>query len=157
MMKEMVEDRSDLHHAWEQQNNMHNEPTAHGAWVAEFDHRQSSATPTTILQTPYTAAAGYNGQLMPMSMYRMNPALNMYQGNYVNNAVSEVKGKGKEREVDFEAAFAQAAASLSPDQTDTSIEDSVADISNVLDNTSLGNETENNGEFRQSVFFDHSS
>jgi peroxin-5 len=155
-MKEMADDR---HEAWqiEQQINMRilDEQIPQAAWAAEFDPRQSSSSPlptqTTNPHRPsFMTSVGINGQLMPMSMYGMNPPPGLYQGNYANNVVFEGKGKGKEREVDFEAAFAQAAASLSPAQTGTLTEDGVADVTNAMDNTCLqGGETEDGVEFRQ--------
>jgi peroxin-5 len=135
------------------------EPVAQVAWAAEFDPRQSSSSPlsaqTTNPQRPsFMSSVGINGQLVPMNMYGMGPPPGLYQGNYENNIVLEGKGKGKEREVDFETAFAQAAASLLPPQTRTLTEDSLADVTNALDNTCLkDDETEDNVEFRRSVYF----
>lgn len=159
----MVDDRPDLYEAWqiEQQRSMHvlDDSTPQATWAAEFDPRQSSPnslpTQTTSPHRPsFMTSVGINGQLVPMGMYGMNPPPSLYQGNYLNNTIFE--GKGKQREVDFEAAFAQAAASLSPAQTDASTEDDVADITNALDITSLhlpDSESEDGVEFRQSVSF----
>jgi len=79
----------------------------------------------------------------------------LHQTNFLNNVVLEGKGKGKLQEVDFEAAFAQAAASLSSAATGTTQDDLVG-ITKTLDNTSLHTtdaETEDDIEFRQSASF----
>lgn len=80
---------------------------------------------------------------------------NMYYGANTNfNVVDQGKGKGKSREADFEAAFAQAAASLQPAQQETSriveVEDGVTDIEETLKNTSLDQEYGEN-DFKKQV------
>lgn len=78
---------------------------------------------------------------MAMNFGFMQPNLN----------VSE-KGKGKAREVDFEAAFAQVAASLSPAQEITSgiveIPDGVTELEDAMKTASLENATAE-PDFRQ--------
>lgn len=71
--------------------------------------------------------------------YGMNMGSNALQSY---NVVSDsVKGKGKGREADFEAAFAQAAASLSSAQTEKSriveVDAGVTDIEEALKSTNL--------------------
>ena len=165
----MADDRPDLSEAWriEQQKSIRafDDPILQSAWTAEFDTSQSSSnsllTNTTNPHRPsFMTSVGMNRQLAPMAMYDMNPPLGLYQGNYVNNAVLEGKGKGKQREVDFEAAFAQAVASLSPSQTGASTEDEVDDVTEALNDTSLhlpDSKTEDGVEFRQLASFDFRS
>lgn len=136
----MADNRLDLSEAWhmDQQRNIRvfDDPIPQSAWSAEFDpHQPSLLTQTTNPHGPsFMTLVGMNRQPVPMGMYGMSPPLGLYQGNYVNNTVLEVKGKGKQREVDFEAAFAHAVSSLSPD---ASTEDTFADVVKTLDNTSL--------------------
>lgn len=65
---------------------------------------------------------------------------NLYQENYWAT-LDQVKGKGKSRDVDFEAAFAQVAASLPPSQTETQkiveVDNEVASIAETLENATL--------------------
>lgn len=76
---------------------------------------------------------------MPVTMYGANNVA--HHGMNANFNVVEGKGKGKSREADFEAAFAQIAASLTPAQAEVSglveIEDTVTDIEESLKNVSL--------------------
>lgn len=67
-----------------------------------------------------------------------------YGGNPNFNIVNQ--GKGKSKEADFEAAFAQVAASLSPIEAQTSrveeVDDGIPDIENTLKNVSFKPEVE---------------
>lgn len=76
---------------------------------------------------------------MPVTMYGANSVA--HHGLNANFNVVGSKGKGKSREADFEAAFAQIAASLSPAQAEVSglveIEDAVTNIEESLKNVSL--------------------
>jgi peroxin-5 len=57
---------------------------------------------------------------MASAMYGMNVTPTPYQGNYNALAVTgQSKGKGKARDADFEAAFAQVVDSLSSVQVET--------------------------------------
>lgn len=88
---------------------------------------------------------------MPMGMYSVNPPM-QYGSNPKFSIVSQ--GKGKDREADFEAAFAQVAASLSPIEAQTSrveeVDDSITHIEDTLKNVSLKSEEEEDGtDFRK--------
>lgn len=91
----------------------------------------------------YIPPIGAYGNPMSMGMYGMNMNSSMYQGVNAGYDISadQSKGKGKSREADFEAAFAQVAASLSSAQAETSriveVEDGVNDIEEALKNASL--------------------
>jgi len=80
-----------------------------------------------------------HGGTMPVTMYGANNVA--HHGLNANFNVVEGKGKGKSREADFEAAFAQIAASLTPAQAEVSglaeVEDGVTDIEESLKNVSL--------------------
>lgn len=82
---------------------------------------------------------------MPMGMYTMSPPAMQYGSNF--SIVNQGKGKG--READFEAAFAQVAASLGPIETQTSrveeVDAGVTDIEDALKNVSLNSEEEEDG------------
>lgn len=93
---------------------------------------------------------GTYGNPMSMGMYGMN-GMNMgpaFQGGYAG--YDTAKGKGKSREADFEAAFAQLDASIST-QAETSriveVDDSVTDIEEALKATSI----EPGTDFKRSV------
>ena len=75
---------------------------------------------------------------MPAAMYGMGMDSNLYQGNY-NTTVDQTKGKGKYKDADFEAAFAQVTASLSSTQIET------PRIVEVENDVSTGEETLKNG------------
>ena len=89
----------------------------------------------------YMSAGGLYGSSMPLGMYGTNSNSSMYQSHY-GILSDQDKGKGKLKEADFEAAFAQAAASLAPTPAETSriveIDDGVADMAKTLQNTTLG-------------------
>jgi hypothetical protein len=74
-----------------------------------------------------------------MGMYRVNPGLSMHQG--MNTIAVEGKGKGREREADFEAAFAEVAASLTSAQSETSriveVEEGITNLEDVVKSLSL--------------------
>jgi membrane-bound ClpP family serine protease len=76
---------------------------------------------------------------MPVTVYGANNIA--HHRLNANFNVVESKGKGKSREADFEAAFAQIAASLTPAQAEVSglveIDDAVTDIEELLKNVSL--------------------
>ena len=73
----------------------------------------------------------------------MSPPTIQYGSNPNFNIVNQGKGKG--READFEAAFAQVAASLSPIAQTSQVEevdDSIANIEETLKNVSFKPEVE---------------
>lgn len=91
-----------------------------------------------------------------MGIYGIGSGLGMYQG--MNNIAVEGKGKGREREADFEAAFAQVAASLSPAQAETShiveVEGGVTDLEGAVQDFSVNSaeaDTEYGTDFKTSV------
>jgi peroxin-5 len=65
------------------------------------------------------------------------------------------KGKGKAREADFEAAFAQAAASLQNQQQSSSsiveLDDTAAALEQAMENVKLGDPDTTNAEFKEFV------
>lgn len=79
-----------------------------------------------------------------MGLYGMNLGPNVFEGlnSSYNVTSNHVKGKGKSRDADFEAAFAQVTASLLPVQADTTriveVDNGVADIEATLRNATLG-------------------
>lgn len=81
---------------------------------------------------------------MPMGIHSMSPLTMQYGSNPNFSIVSQGKGKG--READFEAAFAQVAASLSPIEAQTSrveeVDDGIANIEESLKNVSFKSEVE---------------
>ena len=74
----------------------------------------------------------------------MSPPTMQYGRNPSFSIVNQGKGKG--READFEAAFAQVAASLSPIEAQTSrveeVDDGIANIEDNLKNVSFKSEVE---------------
>lgn len=93
-----------------------------------------------------------------MGMYGIGSGLGMYQG--MNNIAVEGKGKGREREADFEAAFAQVAASLSPARAETSriveVGNGITNLEEVVQGLSLNSaeaDTEYGTDFKTSVCF----
>jgi len=83
----------------------------------------------------------------PVSMAMYAPSTPTMQ--YGSNSSIVNQGKGKGKEADFEAAFAQVAASLGPIETQTSrveeVDDSVANIEGALEGVSLNSEEEDYG------------
>ncbi|KAG5647025.1 hypothetical protein DXG03_001395 [Asterophora parasitica] len=137
----------------EQQQTMRafEESKAHAAWAAEFGatspqmHSPSpslqpqnmSGQPEFQQRPAYMNPMGSYGPSMPIGMY--SGFNNMYTG--MNITISDGKGKGKAKEVDFEAAFAQVAASLTPAQETTSgiveVEDGVTGLEDAMKEASL--------------------
>ncbi|KAG6903062.1 hypothetical protein C0995_006249 [Termitomyces sp. Mi166 len=123
------------------------ESQGRAAWAVEFGTSQvpsppsQTQHPTTILRdyqqrTTYMNPIGSYGSSLPMAMnfgFNMQPSLN------VPDTIG--KGKGKAREVDFEAAFAQVAASLSPAQEIASgiveVSDDVTELEDAMKAASL--------------------
>ena len=85
---------------------------------------------------------------MPTGIYATSPPTMQYGSRYDFTIANQSKGKG--READFEAAFAQVAASLSPMEPRTSriedVDDSVAGVEDALNNVSLASEEEEYGK-----------
>ncbi|TFK44351.1 hypothetical protein BDQ12DRAFT_593404 [Crucibulum laeve] len=152
--------RPDLSEAWlmEQQNHMQafEESKAHGGWAAEFGGPPQMTSPIPSMQQNMGGRPEYQqqpsfmtspmyGSSMSMGMYGMNNP-GMFYGMNGGIETMDQKGKGKSKEADFEAAFAQIAASLSPAQEQVSssriveVEDGVTDLEDALKNTTLGEE-----------------
>ncbi|GLB37649.1 putative P-loop containing nucleoside triphosphate hydrolase protein [Lyophyllum shimeji] len=148
-----------LNESWvlEQQQHMRafEESHAQAAWAAEF--QTSSPPPQQGMPTrpeyqqrqSYMPPMGSYGTAVPMGMYS---GFNAYPG--VNSGVSfDAKGKGKAKEVDFEAAFAQVAASLASTHETTSsvveVEDGVSGIENALKGASLDDIEEVSTDFKK--------
>ncbi|KAF9469877.1 hypothetical protein BDZ94DRAFT_1151032 [Collybia nuda] len=135
------DNRTDLNDVWVEQNNRAypESSNAAGAWSAEYGI--TSQIPSQVLLSHTNQRAPYPtySSSVPMTMYGVGPGLNMYQG--ANNILGEGKGKGREREADFEAAFAQVAASLLPTQTETSriveVENEIASLEGTVESLSL--------------------
>ena len=76
------------------------------------------------------------GNSMPMGMYGMGMGMNGMQYGMNANIGPLSLGKGKGKEVDFEAAFAHYAEALGPTEQQTSrieeVDDSVANITETL-------------------------
>ncbi|KAF9010567.1 hypothetical protein BDQ17DRAFT_1387794 [Cyathus striatus] len=152
-----VNGRPELNEAWvmEQQNAMRafEESKAQASWAAEFgnnsDIARINSLPTTMQQNVsgrgefqqrpnYVSSMGMYGGSMPMGMYGMNNPMQYGTGTHFG-AVDQ-KGKGKSREADFEAAFAQVAASLTQRETTSRIEevkDVVDDVTEALKSSTL--------------------
>jgi hypothetical protein len=95
-------------------------------------------------QPSYMSSLGSYAGPMPMGIYSMTPPTLQHGTNPNFSIVNQGKGKG--READFEAAFAQVAASLSPIEVQTSrveeVDDGIADIADTLKNVSFKSEVE---------------
>ncbi|KAG6889413.1 hypothetical protein C0992_005270 [Termitomyces sp. T32_za158] len=145
-------------HEQQQQFRVLEESKGRAAWAAEFGASsqlpsppQQTHQPTSVPsdyqhRTTYMNPIGSYGTSLPMAMSFgfMQPSLN------VSDAIG--KGKGKAREVDFEAAFAQVAASLSPVQETVSgiveIPDGVTELEDAVKTVSLESSTAET-DFRQ--------
>ncbi|EGO00115.1 hypothetical protein SERLA73DRAFT_180560 [Serpula lacrymans var. lacrymans S7.3] len=150
--------RPDLNEAWmreQQYKSVLQEPMSQSSWAAEFGHSADQIQPTavpehnmSVQQRPsYMGNSGMYGGSMPYGIYGGAMNQSSYQGFSNNYALAsdQAKGKGKSREVDFEEAFAQAAASFNPIQAETSriveVDESVTDIEQALRGTVLEDDT----------------
>lgn len=148
-------------------------------WANEFDVVSRASASPAMQQAPQVPCAchpyaliedflivffvtAYQGLYMNSGMYGAMPMGGMYAPNFTAPAglIQNLdKGKGKSRELDFEAAFAQFAASMNSDQTQSArveeVDDSVAELSETLQNTGLENDTTKASDFRAyvSLFF----
>ncbi|KAK2464215.1 hypothetical protein APHAL10511_003672 [Amanita phalloides] len=100
-----------------------------GLWASEFSNsamlhnvgppvQQQNVLMPESQQSLHPPHSGVYGLLPPMSMYNKG-----WSGTYAtnfNHAVDQGKGKGRSREIDFEAAFEQVAASLASAQLEDS-------------------------------------
>ncbi|KAJ2917783.1 hypothetical protein MD484_g2622, partial [Candolleomyces efflorescens] len=145
------EARPDLHEAWakEQSARAFQESAAaqQAAWAAEFD-----ASPQLGVQGPSIQANGSAGmQVQPhttfmpsINMYNTGMASGMYgmgmQYGYNPGAQMLDKGKGKSREADFEAAFAQIAASFPQESSAKEQDDGLEKLDESLKAASIDGE-----------------
>ncbi|VDB96489.1 unnamed protein product [Peniophora sp. CBMAI 1063] len=129
------------------------------AWAGEFDASNGQAIqPITHQHNQSAAQPGQQSQFMPRSMYG-NSSFGMYGGmgmggmgmapQYMQQpqfAPVQDKGKGKLKESDFDAAFAQVTASLQPQQ-----QSRIEEVTNELAETSLEDKTglEGSGAFKE--------
>ncbi|KAF8070667.1 hypothetical protein FPV67DRAFT_1035722 [Lyophyllum atratum] len=149
--------------ALEQQQNMRafKESQSQAGWAAEFGASSQIHMPSPPMQQSmpvrseyrqrqsYMPQMGSYGTAMPAGMYS---GFNSYQA--MNSiTVSDAKGKGKAKEVDFEAAFAQVAASLSSAQETTSgiveVENSVSGLEDAMKGASLDSIEEVGTDFKK--------
>ncbi|KAJ7072083.1 hypothetical protein C8F01DRAFT_1102480 [Mycena amicta] len=127
---------SEANERWimEQQHQMRSfEPG--GGWAAEFTSPQISAAPSSQQQS---IAAQHAQMGMPMGM-RMGMGMGMY-GSGFSPAQPQSSAKGKSREADFEAAFAQVVAAQSPGHQSAKIEEipeGQTGLEEALDKTKL--------------------
>ncbi|KAF7361743.1 Peroxisomal targeting signal receptor [Mycena venus] len=132
----------------EQQNHMRGfEANASQAgWAAEFGVPQTStATPTTQQQMTrpdyqqrpsYMSSMGQYGSPMAMGM---GMGMGMYGPAMANQFPTQINGKGKSREADFEAAFAQIVAAQTQAETSRieEVEEGTTGLEESLEKTRL--------------------
>jgi peroxin-5 len=134
------------------------------SWANEFGGAQlqpigGSVTqhPVAQMQMPETQRQQFIGSHgmygTPMGLYG-NVGQPFFQGfNAAPLSVDASKGKGKAREADYEAAFAQYAATLQNQQESTSriveLDDNTATLEQAMENVKLGDsELKTNGNFK---------
>ncbi|KAH7924256.1 TPR-like protein [Leucogyrophana mollusca] len=135
-------------------------------WAAEFGGPQQQPGAATSAQPnvqgisgaqrpSYMGSGGLYNSSMSMGMYGAGMGPSFYQSyNGVPQTLSD-QGKGKGREADFEAAFAQVAASMHPVQAESSsriveIDDSVTSVDEALKSVHLNDDAaapQTNSEF----------
>lgn len=124
-----LETRPDLQEAWAKEQSLRSAegPPAPAGWVNEFNAPPRFNGSGASVQSNSMAMQGVQNITSPFCMSQpftaqprtaYIPSMNMYSGmgmqyNYSPGLQSLDKGKGKSREADFEAAFAQVADSLS--------------------------------------------
>ncbi|KIK67167.1 hypothetical protein GYMLUDRAFT_69359 [Collybiopsis luxurians FD-317 M1] len=138
-----------MNEAWvaEQQHQMRmfeSSKAAQSQWATEFDGAATLQTPQAVASDPHQTASympqtGMYGNYMPRpNMFMAGPPL---MQNYSAPITDLGKGKGKSREADFEAAFAQAAASIPPQESTSSriveVDDGVTDLDEAFKSTTL--------------------
>ncbi|KZP17955.1 TPR-like protein [Athelia psychrophila] len=144
----------DLNEAWAREQQFHQavaQNQTHANWAADFGTQQQHPQPGASIQhDPISAqqelqqrpsfmpSGGMYNNPMQMGMYGMG-GNNMFQGN--QPTFDQGKGKGKLRDVDFEAAFAQVSASLGPQSATTSgieeVKDGVTNVEELMKNATL--------------------
>ncbi|KAJ7647112.1 hypothetical protein FB45DRAFT_892413 [Roridomyces roridus] len=128
---------------------------SNGAWANEFGAGKSAAlsqAPQTAgpeyHQRPYMSSAGQFGGPMQMPM-----GMGMYGGGMFPAQMQPGNGKGKSREADFEAAFAQVVAAHAQEPAETSriveVQDDTAALEDALEKTKLDDEDGSKSEFKR--------
>ncbi|PFH53854.1 hypothetical protein AMATHDRAFT_136767 [Amanita thiersii Skay4041] len=143
----------DLNEAWLMKQQNHSSLAGPSQWAAEFNGpidssvlvqnagQQQSIPMQAASQIPtHFPQSGLHGPRPPMWMYGSSP------NTMTNYALrDENKGKGKSRQVDFEAAFDQIAAYLATTQPTTSrlqeVKDDVHELETAMENTTLGSDS----------------
>ncbi|OAX33288.1 TPR-like protein [Rhizopogon vinicolor AM-OR11-026] len=152
----------ELNDAWTRERS--HQPTLHNnmtqnSWATEFGgaQQQSSSGPSmqhSIAQISEGELIGSHGVYgSPIGSYR-NMGPSFFQGfNVAPPSVADAsKGKGKAREADFEAAFAQVAASLQNQQQSSSgiveLDDTTASLEQAMESVKLGDPDMTNADFK---------
>ncbi|KAG2055883.1 TPR-like protein [Suillus hirtellus] len=127
------------------------------SWANEFSGAQRQPINGSAMQMPETQRQQFIGSHgmygTPMGLYG-NMGQPFFQGfNATPLSADASKGKGKAREADYEAAFAQYAASLQ-NQSDSTpriveLDDNAATLEQAMENVKLGDtELKTNGDFK---------
>lgn len=127
------------------------------SWANEFSGVQQQPINGSAMQMPETQRQQFIGSHgmygTPMGLYG-NMGQPFFQGfNATPLSVDASKGKGKAREADYEAAFAQYAASLQNQSESASriveLDDNAATLEQAMENVKLGDaELKTNGDFK---------
>ncbi|KAG2119923.1 uncharacterized protein F5147DRAFT_665963 [Suillus discolor] len=155
----------ELNEAWSRERYqplIHNN-AAHSSWANEFSGTQqqpingSAMQHSVAMQMPETQRQQFIGSHgmygTPMGLYG-NMGQPFFQGfNATPLSADANKGKGKAREADYEAAFAQYAASLQNQSESASriveLDDNTATLEQAMKNVKLGDtELKTNGDFK---------
>ncbi|KAJ7924984.1 hypothetical protein B0H13DRAFT_1171317 [Mycena leptocephala] len=155
---------SEANESWimEQQKHMRGfEASASPAgWAAEFGAPQAStATPSSQQQMgrpdyqqrpSYMSSLGQYGSPMTMGM---GMGMGMYGPAMAHQFPAQINGKGKSREADFEAAFAQIVADHPQTQGQTArieeVQDGVTGLEETLEKTQLEDKDDSTTEFKR--------
>ncbi|KAJ7902009.1 hypothetical protein B0H14DRAFT_2669494 [Mycena olivaceomarginata] len=151
---------SDPNERWilEQQNHLRGfeASAAPAGWAAEFGAPQTSMiTPATQQQMTrpdyqqrpsYMSSIGQYGNPMGMGM-----SMGMYGPTMANQFPAQINGKGKSREADFEAAFAQIVAAQTQPETSRiqEVEDGATGLEETLEKTQLDDKDASTTEFKR--------
>ncbi|KAF5326212.1 hypothetical protein D9611_000345 [Ephemerocybe angulata] len=144
--------RPDLQEAWAKEQSLRSfeGPAAqHAAWASEFRAASQHSAQGPSMQgngssgmqvqprASYMPSMNMYGSSMPSGMYGMG--MQQYGYNPGMQMADQGKGKGKSREADFEAAFAQIAESFTSAQAESSkeAEDQLSNLEEALKNASL--------------------
>ncbi|KAF8635230.1 hypothetical protein AX17_004005 [Amanita inopinata Kibby_2008] len=142
---------SDLSESWKIGQRNLNAGTSLPSWATEFNGSTAMGAANTSAgqhQNGPTHAETQRSLYLQQGLYGSRPPMSMFdmgsQGVYMNasyNVMDQGKGKGKSREIDFDAAFEQIAATLTSSQADASriveVQDEVKEVEEALRSTSL--------------------